>query len=143
MTTAFKLKAPAPYERELHEAVAQLLARIVSPPAEWAFYPAGAIQLRGDQIAKLARMGLRRGWPDFVILHHKIFGLELKREGGRLSRSRIGYTKHGTPRIYEGQVDVFPRLEAAGMRIEVCRSTDEVIAALKKWGIPLRGVISV
>ena len=34
--------------------------------------------------------------------------------------------------------EVFPRLERAGMAIAVCRSVDEVLAALKAWGVRLR-----
>jgi len=41
-------------------------------------------------------------------------------------------------RQLDGQVDVFPRLVGAGMQIAVCRSVNEVLAALAGWGIPTR-----
>jgi hypothetical protein len=131
---------PAPFEQELHENVAKSLNWLVAPPAVWAFYPAGAVQLPRDHQAKLSRMGLQRGWPDFLVLHRHLYGIELKRHGGRLSKTRIVQTRRGAPRILIGQEDRFPELLAAGMRdIAVCYSSDEVIAALKRWQIPLRG----
>ena len=139
MPRPFALTMPAPLEQELHEAVAALCHRLIAPPAQWAFYPAGAIQLTPAQMAKLSRMGLRRGWPDFLILHQRVYGIELKRRGGRLSRTRIVRTQRGSPRVLAGQADVFEELEAAGMRISVCHSIEEVVAAWERWGIPLRG----
>jgi hypothetical protein len=76
-----------PPEQALHEAVAAMCHRLVAAPAQWAFYPAGAIQLTAAQSARLVRMGLKRGWPDLLILHGKLYGIELKREGGQLSRT--------------------------------------------------------
>lgn len=136
----FRLTAPVQPEQELHETVAEMCGRMIAPPAEWAFYPAGAIPLTGQQVAKLARMGLKRGWPDFLILHDWLYGIELKRLGAQLSRTRMGRTRRGSPRILDGQVDVFPRLIAAGMRdIAICYSVEEVVAAWERWGIPLHG----
>ena len=37
-----------------------------------------------------------------------------------------------------GQVERHEMLEAAGARVAVCRTVDEVLAALKAWGIPTR-----
>jgi hypothetical protein len=143
MAPRFRLTAPEPYEQDLHEAVAALCHRLIAPPAQWAFYPAGAIELSADQAAKLIRMGLRRGWPDLLIIHQKLYGIELKRHGAQLSRTRTVRTKRGGPRILEGQVEMFARLEAAGMQpIVVCRSVDEVVAQWERWGIPLRGRIA-
>jgi hypothetical protein len=136
----FRLTEPVQPEQELHETVADMCDRLIAPPAFWFFYPAGAVQLTRAQVAKLARMGLKRGLPDIFILHQKFYGIELKRRGGRLSRTSIGRTARGSPVIRAGQVDVFPLLEAAGMqRIAVCHSVDEVAAQLDRWGIPLRG----
>jgi hypothetical protein len=141
-TRPFRLTAPVIPEQELHETVAALCHIMVAPPAQWAFYPAGGVQLSPAQAAKLARMGLRRGWPDFLFIHlGQVFAIELKRLGGRLSRTRIVRTKRGSPRVLEGQEDTFPALEAAGMTIVVCHTADEVLATLAQWKIPLRGRI--
>lgn len=56
----FRLTAPVPPEQELHEAVVELCYRLIAPPAQWAFYPAGAIELSAAQAAKLIRMGFNR-----------------------------------------------------------------------------------
>ena len=111
---------------------------MVLPPAEWTFFPAGAVPLPPRLAAKLTRMGLHRGWPDFLVLHERTFGIELKREGGVLSRTRLVRNKRGGLRQVDGQRDVFPRLERAGMTIAVCRNTDEVLDQLVRWQIPVR-----
>jgi hypothetical protein len=125
-------------EQNIHEAVATLLHRVVLPPAEWTFFPAGAVPLPPRLAAKLYRMGLRRGWPDFIIVHDRIYGLELKREGGTLSKTRTVRNKRGGVRLLDGQVEVFPRLERAGMVLAVCRTVDEVLQQLVRWQIPVR-----
>jgi hypothetical protein len=135
----FRLVAPIPPETDLQAAVAEALDVLLLPPATWAAYPAGHIALTGQQAAKLARMGLRRGWPDLLVLHGGIYSIELKRPGGRLSRTRTVRTRRGTLRIIPGQTEVFPKLEAAGMRLVVCEDIESVLAALAAWGVPLRG----
>lgn len=135
----FRLVAPVAPETDLQEAVAAALDLLLLPPAEWCAYPAGHIELTGQQAAKLARMGLKRSWPDVLVLHGVLHGIELKRQGGRLSRTRTVRTRRGGLRIVEGQRDAFPRLEAAGMRIATCDSVGAVLAALAGWGVPLRG----
>jgi hypothetical protein len=67
-----------------------------------------------------------------------VFGIELKRHGGRLSTTRIIRTRNGSARLVEGQREMHPKLEAAGMSIAVCRSVDEVLTALAGWQVPLR-----
>lgn len=139
----FKLSPPVIPEQELHETVAALFEKLIAPPAQFAFYPAGAIQLTAAQVARLARMGLKRGWPDFLVLYDWLYGIELKRQGGKLSQTRLVRTRRGSPRILVGQSEVFPALRAAGMRdIAVCYSADEALSALERWGIPLRGRVA-
>jgi hypothetical protein len=139
MTRPFRLLAPLTPEDELHAAVARALDLLVMPPATWCSYPAGHIALTGQQAAKLARMGLKRSWPDVLVLHGTLYGIELKRADGTLSRTRIVRNRRGSLRLVEGQTDSFPKLEAAGMTIAVCRSVDAVLAQLASWGVPLRG----
>lgn len=125
-------------EQDIHESVADLLARVVMPPAEWTCFPAGNVPLPPRFAAKLTRMGLKRGWPDFMILHERIYGLELKRTGAGLSKTRLVRTKRGGLRQLDGQADVFPKLIRAGMVIAVCHNLDEVMTALLGWGVPCR-----
>jgi hypothetical protein len=139
MSRPFRLVAPVPPEDDLHTAVAQALDVLLLPPAMWTTFPAGHVQLTGQAAAKLARLGLKRNWPDVLVLHGLLHGIELKRPGGVLSRTRMVRTRRGGLRIVEGQRDAFPRLQAAGMRLAVCDSVDEVLATLRGWNVPLRG----
>jgi hypothetical protein len=139
----FRLRPPVIPEQETHETCAKVFDRLIAPPATWAFYPAGAVQLPPAHAAKLSRMGLKRGWPDFIVLHGEIYGIELKRHGARLSKTREVRTPSGAPRILIGQVERFPELLAAGMRdIAVCYSVDDAVAALERWNIPLRATLA-
>lgn len=133
----FKLTSIVP-EQSLHEAAAHALDMLLLPPAEWTCFPAGSVPLPPQFAAKLARMGLKRSWPDLLILYGSLHGIELKRVGGVLSRTRMVRTRSGGLRMVEGQRDVFPRLELAGMKLAVCDSVDAVLIALAGWGVPLR-----
>lgn len=135
----FRLTPPVAPEDDLHQAVAQTLDKLLLPPAVWCSYPAGHIALTGQQAAKLTRMGLKRNWPDVLVLHGMLHGIELKRRGGRLSITRTVRTRRGALRVVEGQREAFPRLEAAGMKLATCETLDAVLAQLVAWGIPLRG----
>jgi len=136
----FRLRAPVVAETALHTSVADALDRLLLPPVQWTTFPAGSVPLPPEFAAKLARMGLHRGWPDILIVAGGIYGIELKREGGILSKSRTVRTRSGAPRVLAGQTDTFPRLINAGMKIAVCHSIDEVIDALRGWDIPMRRV---
>jgi hypothetical protein len=138
----YRLTAPVVPEDTLHASVADALAKLLLPPAEWWAYPAGHIRLDGQQAAKLYRMGLRPSLPDFMVLCGTLIGIELKTETGRLSKTRVVHRKrNGGLRTVEGQADVFPRLSAAGMRgPHVCRSVEDVLCALRAEGVPIRGV---
>jgi hypothetical protein len=135
---AFRLTAPVAPEDELHASVAGMLDRLLLPPAEWTTFPAGSVPLPKQFAAKLARLGLKRGWPDILVLHHALYGIELKRRGGRLSKTRLVRTRSGALRELLGQETVFPRLEGAGMAIAVCSTPEAVLAALRGWGVPVR-----
>jgi hypothetical protein len=138
MTAPFRLTAPEPSEREVHEACAKLLDKVLLDPARWCSYPAGASVLSPQQAARHIRIGLKRGYPDIMIFYGGIYGIELKRRGAKLSKTRIGLTRSGASRIYEGQEDVFPQLLATGAwrDIVICHSTSEVLDQLVAWNIP-------
>jgi hypothetical protein len=82
----------------------------------------------------LAWLGLRPGWPDILVLHPAprsvegcrqviVVGLELKTEVGRQSPV---------------QRAVAAEFAAAGASYALCRSIDDVHAALVAAGIPMR-----
>jgi hypothetical protein len=140
---AFRLVPELAQERDIHESCAQALDRLLLPPAMWFTYPAGAAQLSPQQMARYTRVGLKRGLPDLWFLHRHLYCIELKRTGGRLSRTRIARTKRGSPRVLLGQEEVFPRLLATGVvrEIAIAHSVEEVLDQLRGWGLPLRGRI--
>ncbi len=138
----FRLEMPEPEELDIHEACANALDRLLGPPAVWACYPAGHVKLAPAELARLQRVGLKRGWPDFLIVYRRIYGVEAKRLGGVLSKTRIARTKRGSPRVLVGQEEVFPKLIAAGFaEIAVINSVDQMLDALERWQLPLRGRI--
>ncbi len=138
-SAAFRLKAPVTPEDQLQETVARALTVLLMPPAMATHFPAGSVPLPPRFAAKLNRFGLARGWPDWLIVYQGIYGIELKREDGRLSTTRTVRTRRGSLRVLDGQREVFPRLIEAGFRdIAVCRSLDAVLGQLRAWGVPLR-----
>src|SRR4249920_1619388 len=125
---AFRLTPDLAPDRSTHEACVDALNQLLLPPAEWACYPAGAAQLSPQQQARYSRLGLKRGWPDLLVLHGGLYGIELKRRGGRLSKTTIARTRRGSPRVLVGQDEMFPRLLAAGMMdIAVAHTVDEML----------------
>lgn len=135
----FRLVAPESAELDIHEACARALDKLLLPPAFWFTYPAGHVQLSPAEVSRLARIGLKRALPDLWILHRSVYCVELKREGGRLSKTHIGRTHRGAPRVYVGQEEIFPQLIAAGVAaIAVCTSVDEMLEQIRAWDIPLR-----
>jgi hypothetical protein len=145
MTARWNLTPEAPpLEDDIHENCARVLDRLLAPPAMWFCYPAGHIQLSAGEVARLVRRGLKRSLPDIWLLHNGVYLVELKREGGKLSQTRIVRTRRGSPRLLVGQAELFPALLRTGAitAIAVCHSVDELLAQVERWGIPLRGRIA-
>ena len=116
MSQQFKLTPPVPLERDIHKSCARALNALLLPGSFWFSYPAGASTLSPQQAARHIEIGLKRGLPDIFVIHGGLYGIELKRPGGKLSKTRIGRTARGAPRLLAGQVEVFGLLLAAGMR---------------------------
>lgn len=109
-------------EADLHKAVVDFLALTLPKDATFTTFPAGGGgYVRG---AMLKRAGLAPGWPDIQIIYDgKYHGIELKREGGRVSPS---------------QKACHEQIEHAGASVAVCRSIDDINQSLLEWGIPRR-----
>ncbi len=137
----FRLRAPIVPEVDTQAAIADALDILLLPPAVWTTLPIGHVKLTGQQAARLSRVGVRRGWFDILIIFDgHPYGLEIKRQGGRLSTDRLVPTRAGGRRMVEGQVSVFPKLTAAGCRIATVSSVEDALRALAAWNVPLRGV---
>lgn len=81
-------------ERELHAAVADHLRWALRPPTTWTTIGHGGGELERGRL--LARLGLKPGWPDLLVLHPAptaidgcrrviVLGLELKTQVGKQS----------------------------------------------------------
>lgn len=138
MTGRFRLVPVVPTETEFQETLARYLDIALLPPAVWWPMPIGHIKLTPAQAALFSRIGVKRGLPDVMVLHERVFGIELKKPKGRLSKGYLARRARGGVVWREGQAEVFPRLERAGMPIAVCDSLEGVIVALQGWGVPLR-----
>jgi hypothetical protein len=140
----FRLAPDDPLEVDIHEQCARVLDRVLAPPAMWCCYPAGGTELSPQQWARYARMGLKRGMPDLFVFYAGLWGIELKRRGGQLSKTRVVRTKRGSPRMLAGQEDVFAALLRSGgfREIAIAHSVEEVLHLLDAWGVPLRGRIA-
>lgn len=114
-------KPPQALERRTHIAVADTLRRFVQPGWElWTHFPAGEHRNKVTG-ALLARMGMKRGWSDFVLVsptgvHH---WLELKR---------------GKTPLSEAQEAFRDACRARGVPWAVARSYDEAVDVLTRWG---------
>jgi hypothetical protein len=112
--------APLPKEHRTTAAVADALRVAAAPGWMWSHFPAG--ELRDDVTgAKLKRMGLKRGWSDFVLIgpdgvHH---WLELKRGKASLLVEQEAFAQ---------------QLLQRGVPWKLARSFDEAIAVLTGWG---------
>lgn len=104
--------------------VADYLARALPADACWTHFPAGEAR-NAITGARLKRMGLQRGWPDYlVIFQGRLIGIELKapETKGRLSAEQLI--------VAEG-------FRHNGFGWGLCRSLDDVEALLRGAGVPL------
>lgn len=116
-----KLKAT---EASLHKAVADLLDWVLLPPALWTTFPAGWGKLGKATAGRLHASGLKAGFPDILIFFNgRAVGIELKTERGVVSKD---------------QHKMFLQLYEAGVRVYICRSTDDVIGVFETESLPHR-----
>ena len=115
-------RAPPPLEFAGHALITALLRRWCSPSWIYTHVPLGEYR---DKVtaAKLKRMGVMPGWPDFQFAGPaaSMFFLELKRRGrGRTS---------------DAQNDVIGHLISRGFDVRVVDSVDIAVSELKLRGI--------
>jgi hypothetical protein len=107
-------------EFALHCMVADTLDRFADKTWIWTHFPAGEARsaITG---ARLKRMGLKPGWPDFQFINveGRVFFLELK----------------GDAYLSEDQQKFFRAMRQRKVECRVARSYDDAIAILGKWGV--------
>src|SRR5262252_4291667 len=81
-------------EYALHCAIADLVTRWIMPQWQFTHIPLGEHRNKATA-ARLARMGVRAGWPDFIFVGPgRVFFLELKRRGGSQSDEQANVALH-------------------------------------------------
>jgi hypothetical protein len=107
-------------EQALQRSVIQHLHWRAPRDVWFAHYPGGGWRSRAEA-AILKSMGTKPGTPDLLLVRDgKLFGLELKAPGGRLSPA---------------QVECHEDLHHAGVTVAVAADVDHALALLALWGI--------
>jgi hypothetical protein len=121
--------APPPKELALHCVLADICRRWLNPHWKFTHLPMGEHRDKATA-AKLHRMGVTAGWPDFLFCgpNRGVFWLELKRPG--------------TGRLSEEQIEMRAHLIACGFTYLVTSDVKDAVETLTSLGI-LRGGISV
>ncbi len=117
---ARKTPVVRPKEIVLHFAVAKVLRQYCRQDWQWTHIAHGEVRdIR--TAAKLKHMGLKRGWPDFILVppFGQLHALELKRRGESLS---------------DGQAAFQTWCLANCVPHSVCHTIDEALAVLDAWG---------
>lgn len=118
-------KARSQAEFRLSCVIADYLARALPSDALWTHFPAGEHR-NAITGGRLKRMGLARGWPDYLIIcRGKLIGLELK-AGSAVSKE---------------QRNIGDGFTANGFAWSIIRSTEEAETFLTMQGIPLRASV--
>lgn len=101
-------------------AVADLLRVAVTPGWFWTHFPAGEYRT-GATGARLWRMGLQRGWSDFLLISPdgRLHVLELKTTTGKVG---------------DDQVKFLDAMKARGVPAALVRGVDAAFAQLIEWG---------
>ena len=110
-------------EEALHRQVAAFL-RLTLADGAWFCHPANGGARTPAEAGILKAMGVRAGTPDLLIVHAgRAIWIELKAQRGTVSAQQAG---------------TMADLRAAGCPVYVCRSLDDVIAALHEAEVPTR-----
>ena len=114
-------------ELTIHNAIADHLRLLAPKSCLWFHIPNGESRSARTG-AKLKRMGVRKGAPDFMVMYHgRVIWLEVKAEGKYPSKEQRAFRDLA---------------EAAGGIYCVVRSSAEAMGALEGNGVPMREVRS-
>jgi hypothetical protein len=100
--------------------VADMLERWCSRGWLYTHFPSGELRSKATA-GRLKRMGMKAGWPDFLLLSPdvRLHCLELKRRGGTLN---------------DAQQNFCDWCAEHGAAYRIAFSFDEAMACLKNWG---------
>jgi hypothetical protein len=122
----FRLASFVPTEYELQRSVADMLDWLLVPPAFYTAFPAGWGKLPPATAGLLKACGLKRGFPDILIIDHdgkvpypRVIGIELKRNDNKSTTS-------------DEQDAMHQKLINAFCRVYVARTIEEVLDILDR-----------
>lgn len=120
MARGARQSVPLPLEVQSHIGVADALWRLGAPDWMWTHFPSGE-QRTARTGGRLRKMGLKKGWPDFVLIdpHGRHHWMELKRGRSPLTVEQDNF-----------KVECIAR----GIPHAVARSLDEALQVLAAWG---------
>jgi len=118
-----RVRGAADGEEQLHRAVVEYLRVAIPPDGPVWLHPYNGGKRSKGEAGKGVALGVMPGAPDLLFLSDRPFAIELKSHTGRVSPA---------------QRDMHARLGAAGVPVFVCRSLDEVRAALSVMVVPTR-----
>ena len=114
-------------EEKFGRALAQYLRFALPDNATFTHIPLGG-QRHSRAAARLAGMGTKAGWPDYLICWRgRAIFIEIKTDRGRLSAV---------------QRQMIDKLILCGCEVCVCRSLECVECSLRELGMPLRGSVA-
>lgn len=114
-------------EELLQAQVCKFLTHALDGNSMFFAVPNGGLRSRTEAI-RFKATGTIAGICDlFVINDGRLIGIELKAERGRLSDAQLYYHE---------------KLRRARVPVSICRSLDDVIAALQTAGVPLRAQVA-
>ena len=109
-------------EQQIQKTVFEHL-RMRGAPGVFAWHPFTGGYRRPKEAAIYKGLGARAGLPDVMVLHQgRLFGLELKAEGGRAT---------------DKQLETIAALREAGAFTAIAEGLDRALAVLESWGILL------
>lgn len=114
-------KAPPALEFPVACMVADTLRRFANAHWVWSHFPAGE-QRTAATGARLQRMGLKKGWSDYLLISPigRLHCLEMKRRGERMTPEQQAFAHD---------------MERAEVPHRVAQSYDEAIKILQSWGV--------
>lgn len=123
------MKTPNPTEAVIHKSVAELLSKTLKPCVVWTTVEVsngrGGEAARWQQVKNKMR-GVKTGWPDIQLFwpykdYTRGLCIELKRKGNNAT---------------DPQLECHEELAVANIPTIICRSTDDVKAALHEYDVP-------
>jgi hypothetical protein len=115
-----------PSEEQIQRAVVDLLVAGAIPGLVWTHVPHGEYRPKATG-GRLKGMGVRPGWPDLLLVMAgpRVYGLEIKRQGGKLSAV---------------QIETHELLRSMGVDVVTTYGEQAAIDQIVAWGMLREGV---